>query len=163
VKFMKIIFLDIDGVLNAHEKLDPNVMSGQINKDKVKLLNQILEATGAKLILSSAWRYLVHRGEMTLQGLDWLLRSHGIFQDRIIGITKPDTMFPTPDGKIFPKENERGEQISAWLQENPGYIKYVVIDDLDLGISEAKHPFILVDGTVGLTEQNAQKAIKLLR
>jgi hypothetical protein len=162
---MKVVFLDIDGVLNAHEDLHPDVMCGQIHSNKVAYLNQILERTGAKLVLSSAWRYLIHRKEMDLVGLGWLLRSHGIYQDRLIGITRPDTMVDIADSdKIpIPLMDERGEQISDWLKEHPECERYVVLDDLDLGISEAKHPFVLVDGSVGLTEQNVEAAISILQ
>jgi hypothetical protein len=88
---IKLLFLDIDGVLNAHES-DPDVLCGPIFRDKVRLLNRILRATDAKVVLSSAWRYIVHRGEATLQGMDWLLRSHGMLANRLIGVTRPDTM-----------------------------------------------------------------------
>lgn len=50
---MRLLFLDIDGVLNTHELLDPEVMCGQIHKDKVVLLNEVLRQTGAKIALSS--------------------------------------------------------------------------------------------------------------
>ena len=161
---MKIVFLDIDGILNAHEELDPNVMCGQIHTEKVECFNTILEHTGAYIVLSSAWRYLIHRKEMTLEGLDWLLRSHGIYQKRLIGITRMDTMVDLADSTDIPTPlmNERGAQISDWLKENPECDSYVVIDDMDLGISEAGHPFILVEGSVGLTEQNVKDAIDIL-
>lgn len=158
----KVIFLDIDGVLNAHEELDPKIMCGRIYPDKVARLNMILEETGAMLVLSSAWRYLIYREEMTLTGVEWLFRSHGIYQKRLIGITKPDTMISLSDSVKVPASNERGEQISMWIEDNPEVSKYVVLDDLDLGISRAGHPFVHVNGSVGLTTQNAKDAIKLL-
>lgn len=65
---MKVIFLDIDGVLNSHE-WDTETMCGQIHKDKVALLNGVLRVTEAKIVLSSAWRYIVYRGECNLRGL----------------------------------------------------------------------------------------------
>ena len=166
---MKVIFLDIDGVLNGHE-FDREVMCGQIHPDKVARLNRILRATDAKVVLSSAWRYIVHRGEANLMGLEWLLRSHGVIADRLIDVTRPDTMVTravyTGVPSSWPATNERGQQIADWLAAHPGPIigpatRYVVIDDLDLGISEL-HPLVLTDGTIGLTDANAEDAIRLL-
>lgn len=79
---MKLLFVDIDGVLNCHE-WDGEVGCGQIHADKMHRLNVILKKTDAKVIVSSAWRYLVHRGEMDEVGLDWLLRSHGVTSRKI--------------------------------------------------------------------------------
>lgn len=164
------VFLDIDGVLNAHES-DPEVLCGQIHKDKVQRLNRILRETGAMLVISSAWRYIIHRGESNLMGFEWLLRSHGVLAGRLCGITRKDTMVRgaySGDPKEWPQENERGRQISDWIV-GEGWAAYgesgrhVVIDDLDLGITEAGHPFVMTDGKVGLTDADAERAIRLLR
>lgn len=159
---MNFLFLDVDGVLNQHEPLHPEVMCGRIHDDKVHRLNLILAETGAKIVLSSAWRYIVHRGEMNLAGMGWLLRSHGIL-DRLVGITRPDTMMPDKftGRESWPVENDRGRQIADYLAANP-CSRYVVLDDLDLGISEARHPFVHVDGMFGLSPEDARDAIGLL-
>ncbi len=168
---MRVLFLDIDGVKNTHEPLDPEVMCGRIHPDKVWRLNQILRDTGAKLVLSSAWRYIVHRGESGVVGLEWLLRSHGIMAGRLIGITRPDTLIERIkkwDGNSpWIHVNERGQQIADYL-DGLRYLQidiesYVVIDDLDLGISASCHPFVHVDGTVGLTNDDVVKAVKMLK
>ena len=164
---LPLLFLDIDGVLNAHE-YDPAVRCGQIHRDKVERLNRVLRATGARFVLSSAWRYIVHRGEATLAGMDWLLRSHGLLGDRLIGITRPDTMRTDANYQGHPQSwpvcNERGQQITDWLTGHAGHIwpRYVVIDDLDLGIVAAGHPFVHTVGTVGLTDIDADRAIAIL-
>lgn len=181
---MRLLFLDIDGVLNAHEPLDPEVMCGQIHKDKVMLLNDVLRQTGAFLAVSSAWRYIVHRGEMNLKGFEWLLRSHGIHcNNRFIGITRTDThrVVTHWDGRIesWVQDNERGQQIADFMKGN-GHLNelgiehyspenklgpieaYAVVDDLDLGISDCGHPFVQTDGAVGLRIEEAQQLVKLL-
>ncbi len=164
---MKILFLDIDGVLNEHETLDPEVECGRFHADKVARLNRVLRDTGAKIVLSSAWRYFIHRGEMNLTGLDWLLRSHGIMQGRLIGVTERDAEREDPhwDGKSWPLTNERGGQIANYLRHKVGLVhveRYAVVDDLDLGISEALHPFVQTVGTVGLTDYNAGCLVQML-
>lgn len=166
---MRLLFLDLDGCLNCHE-WDPEVLCGQIHKDKVQLLNGILRATDARIVLSSAWRYLVHRGEMNLMGLEWLLRSHGILADRLIGITRQDTLErSTYDGVPgnWPVDNERGQQITEFLRHH-AFVHgdpeaYVALDDMDPGITAAGHPLVLCDGATGLTEREAKRCIKILK
>lgn len=168
------IFLDVDGVLNAH-RFDWTAMSNAIDRDKVLLLNLVMTATGSRIILSSAWRYIAHRGEMNLAGLEWLFRSHGLMAGSIAGVTRADRMMPrTYDGdrKPWPLEDERGLQVAEWREANHHVGRYVVIDDggtrpdgtwTDLGIGVAGHPFVRTDGSTGLTEADAAKAIRILR
>ena len=60
---MKVIFLDIDGVLNSDEYLDKVKNSDiqgierDIDVEKVKLLKRAIDETGARVVLSSSWRY----------------------------------------------------------------------------------------------------------
>ncbi len=156
---MRIIFLDIDGLFNNHE-FDPEIQSCGIHPDKVHVFNKILKKTNSNFVLSSAWRYLIHRKEMNLHGMEWLLRSHGFLANRLIGITRPDTIDLKTNKPI---ENERGKQISSYLNYNAHYKieKYLVIDDLDLGISAEGHRFLKIDGNIGLTESDVQKAVKM--
>jgi hypothetical protein len=86
-------------------------------------------------------------------GLKQLLLSHWVCGNKLVGITRTDA--------DIIDNFERGKQISDYLKEFPAK-KYIVIDDLDLGISKASHPFIHVDGDVGLTDENVEEAIRLL-
>ena len=47
---ISIIFLDVDGVLNTQET------NGTIDEEKVLLLKQIIDKSGAKIVISSSWR-----------------------------------------------------------------------------------------------------------
>lgn len=189
LKEYKIIFLDIDGVLNRHIR-DEVACSNIIEYAKIILLNKILLATDARIVLSSAWRYIFHRGEASLIGLDWLLRSHGMacvkppkdyegpWNDiRIVGVTDLDTLVPHYNGtssKLFPLEKERGKQITNWLTNNKSFrVKsYVVIDDggydpethfwNDLGIYAENHPTVWCRSYTGLTHMDVEKAIYAL-
>jgi len=162
---MKLLFLDIDGVLNTHE-VDPEVLCGRFLPSHVSHLNRVLRETDARIVLSSAWRYFVYRNEMNLAGLDWLLRSHGVIAGRLVGITREDTMVrPVTfcgNAAAWPMTNERGQQIADWRVNNGHTDAYAVVDDLDLGISESGHPFVQTDGKVGLTHHEACRLIQLL-
>lgn len=162
---MKVIFLDIDGVLNGHDThRHPNGYCG-IDPKCVYRLNRIVAETGAAIVLSTAWRYLVGRG-MSFVGFKAMMLTYGL--DRsvvIVGSTVEDEDIP-----------DRGPQIGDWLQLNP-VESYVILDD---GSTEAPHPpatkpltesllehheravIVFTDGTKGLTDADADRAIAVL-
>lgn len=55
---VKIIFLDIDGVLNC-KKTRSRTKNGYtfVDNSKLELVKKIMLVTGAKVVLSSDWRY----------------------------------------------------------------------------------------------------------
>ena len=54
---MKIIFLDIDGVLNCMQYLIENNCRGiGIDPARVALVADIVRASGAKIVLTTSWR-----------------------------------------------------------------------------------------------------------
>ena len=55
---MKVIFLDVDGVLNDQMWLHL-LMDSEIDEVRVARLAEIVKATDAKIVLSSSWRVLV--------------------------------------------------------------------------------------------------------
>ena len=110
---MKVIFLDKDGVLNSDEFFDrtdkQNSEGAELDVDieKVKLLKEALDATGANVVVTASARYT--RGG---QALMQLLRNNQIFASltQLIG-------------------NERGIEIKRWLSEHPDTEDYVILDD----------------------------------
>lgn len=152
----KILFLDIDGVLNGHDDLG----AYSINPKCVDQLNYILMCTEAKVVLSSSWRHLIISGEMTLRGFEVLLRSHGVqLSDGLLGHTRSEfrTLYEASlDG------DSRDREILDWLKENRGneLILYVALDDMPLPLLGPRH--VQTDPYIGLTEEDASKAIELL-
>ena len=53
---MKIIFLDIDGVLNCDKTPNPRKFPYIVDKKLLARLKKLLDRTGAKVVLSSSWR-----------------------------------------------------------------------------------------------------------
>ena len=110
---MKVIFLDIDGVLNSDEYFDKiknlkiNTIENQVDVEKIKLLKQAVDATGAKIVLSSSWRYTRNANNLRA-----LLLNYGIFAD-----TTPFL------------NNERGKEIKKFLTEHKDVEDYVILDD----------------------------------
>lgn len=148
-----IIFLDIDGVLNNHS-VHPITKYGSIDRDKAELFNEILERTGAKFVVTSAWRYVVHCGSMTWKGLQNLLYTHWIRADRYRDYTRPD------DGVVTDRARQVTKYLSRWSKRKR--MSYVVIDDIDFGFKVAGHPFVKIDGDIGITRGDAEKVIAIL-
>jgi hypothetical protein len=123
---MKIIFLDIDGVLNSHAYMtkmgelwdDP---ANQIDPELVARLNKITDATGAKLVISSTWR-LPFLDYCRIDMLAELMASYGITGE-VIGMT--------PAIGMTGSNERRGREIAIWLADNL-YFKvetFIVLDD----------------------------------
>lgn len=164
---MKVLFLDIDGVLNGHE-WDDEAKSCNIRRECVKHLNRVVRETGCRIVLSSAWRYIVHGGAMTLKGFGYMLRTHGLLADcgamhLIIDLTRKD------DESIDPldlKEDERAQQCRDWLkwrsEFTPVVETFVAVDDEDHKFAAHGIPFVQTDGKRGMTQSDADKLIDLL-
>lgn len=153
-----LIFLDIDGVLNGHD-WSKTKYSRLIRESCVKELNRIIETANPVFVLSSAWRYQLLKGATTHKGFEYMLLTHGVSDKfRLVSHTCSDETIDEDGNEV----SQRGQQISRWLNEHTVTVPYVVIDDLDLGITEAGHPFVKTDSNVGLTRKEADLAIEIL-
>jgi len=54
---MKVIFLDIDGVLNSKNTPNPRKLPYIVDSRLLARFKRLLDRTGAKVVLSSTWRY----------------------------------------------------------------------------------------------------------
>ena len=147
-----ILFLDIDGVLNGHG-YNPESLSCSIDTRCVACLNHILKQTDAMIVISSAWRYMILGGAMTLTGFDYMLRTHGVIASRVAGHTLSDEELP-----------KRGCQIDEWLWRHSHVGPYCILDDGDpneYGFVGRNH--VHTDGTTGLVIGDATKAITFLQ
>lgn len=144
---MKVVFLDIDGVLNAtgvrypeqEHPLDPLLLA---------LVNRIGMATGAVGVLTTTWRMLYPWPETR----DILVRH---------GLTLPivsETRDLWADGEE--PERARRREIEAWLA-NHDADRYVILDDLPVYADD--HPcFVRTDESLGLTDADAGRARMIL-
>lgn len=148
---MKLLFLDIDGVLNNHTPLESGYNG--ICQHRARLLNIILESVpDLQIVVSSAWRYMILEGAMTLKGFAHLLAIHGIkSHGRMHGHTEadvhPDNQPPHSDRDAW---NEMGlrlraEQINRYVAQHKPE-KWAVLDDLPLVIGN----LFQTDSAVGL-------------
>jgi hypothetical protein len=118
---MKIIFLDIDGVICNREQWRSRVQFEGLSlcnfdQESVKLLNQLTDKTGAEIVISSTWR----RGsEEDFTSLMFWFRNQGV-TGRIMDRTPVDNS----------DNAQRGDEIKQWLNANFGRVDaFVVLDD----------------------------------
>ena len=110
---MKVIFLDKDGGLNSDEYFDKiqgleiEGIESDVDVEKVKLLKESVDKTGAKVVVTASARYKKN-GKLLIQ----LLREYEIFVDLTPFIN-----------------NKRGIEIKQWLSEHPETEDFVILDD----------------------------------
>jgi len=117
---MKIVFLDIDGVLNSHAWFEENHPNnhhpeGHLSPHHIAELNRVVSVTGAKVVVSSTWRMGWIIGE-----IQRMLSDKG-FQGTLVGMT--------------PVRNRlcRGDEIQEWLDGRNVEAFVIVDDDSDMG------------------------------
>jgi hypothetical protein len=190
---VKIVVLDIDGVLNSHVFFETRKKSGDdpinaeteaitdqllglmpttrgrgLSKEKseeerrkkllgfvrmdlrnldpagIALLNDLLHRSGAKVVVSSVWRF-----NHTIEGLSILLRARG-FVGEIIGLT--------PD---FQGDRVRGLEIQDWLERHPEVTSFVIIDD-DSDMDPLASRLVKTSFKTGITPETVERALSLL-
>lgn len=164
-----LVFCDIDSVLNIKGDYDHFAETNTIRPELMDRLNSILINTAAHLVVTSAWRYVVHNGWMTLNGFDYLLRSHGLGARCLKGVTRKDGgPLATKNGMTYP-ECDRNQQIHDWFRDNPMIAsftgRYIILDDINFEGFDSNVPqrkFIQTDPLIGLSQQNADDAIRFL-
>lgn len=146
---MRILFLDIDGVLNSYQWYKGH-KKYPLNPYCVSLLNKIIDETNAKVVISSAWR-------VSMTGTLKCLKRAG-FNGEVIGSTPFFMMDEWRDDK------SRGAEINQWLSLNKGIEieNYIILDDRkDFTEDQLSHT-IIIDRNTGITEKDANTAIIML-
>lgn len=164
MKQNKIIFLDIDGVLNTNYWHTQS----HIPKDKygyafdpiaVSHLKEIIDETGADIVISSSWKSF---GFTDLEEM-WQVRN---LPGKIIGITPnsvSDELLLQADLDQLDFYHIRGEEIKEWLQKHGKNVShYAIIDDMDNMLPEQQKHFVQTNPKMGITEETVQRTIKIL-
>lgn len=148
---IKIIFLDIDGVIccNAY---------GRLEEPKLELLKMVCQRTGAKVVLSTDWRRVPQLKAQLIS----TLKLYGM---QCIGATpcRPNWLAVRP------------EEIVSWMKgyasapnaaDKPPIASWVAVDDRPLlqeqGGEELRGHFVRTKLAVGLTERLALRMIDVL-
>jgi len=175
---MRIVFLDIDGVLNSetllrekdaehrslghHEQCECYRLERMIDRACVARLNRLVAETNSKVVISSSWRLLMEPTEIKR-----VLAEHGLAGE-IIGETPdlPNEIRETPFEERVAfgphlDSIERGHEIDEWMKRNPGVERFVILDDCsDMAMHKNRH--VQTDEQVGLTDEDVQLAINMM-
>ena len=162
---MKIIFLDIDGVLNSelwNKDNEMEISKGKfIDSEKVRLLSKIINETKAKIVLHSGWRFWFDGNIMPLRKeAEYLVEVFKNYDLNIYDKTPDLTTVEIRKSKKF--SLVKAQEILLWLDQHDNIEKYVILDDLDLSNKEIEMFQIKTDGVRGLTKENVEEAIKML-
>lgn len=145
---VKIVFLDIDGVLNGHEwcHTDEGL---RILPDQAKYLGIITRRTGAQVVLISSWRHWINDGLMTPRGFSKLLLTHGCDVDVIGALSAKDPALSHAEDRTI--------KILDWIEQHKPD-KFVVLDDLPLKVPNLIRP----DPGRGLRPHDISRAVEVL-
>ena len=161
---MKIIFLDVDGVLNSMAYFKQNKGKGhaEISNYHLKMLAKIYHACDAKIVLSSSWRELDNESNIHVYcTYQYLLDELARYNMEIISKTPVIDM-------------NRPLEIATWLndQSNKDEIKFVSLDDdfskeaydkYGIGDCLVKTTFYCDDMSEGgLQQEHVDRAIEIL-
>jgi hypothetical protein len=154
---MKVLFLDNDGVIclsnnwggrtkkwakyrsanpdSSKERKDApvSVRFDDFDKKAVKILNEILEETGAEIVVSSDWKL-----HATLEELGDYYESQGIIK-RPIAVTTNLGQCTWYNDQVWvwsPRWNlemTRVIEITQYLHDHPEVTHWVAVDDLNMG------------------------------
>lgn len=120
---MKIIFLDVDGVLNIMSESYNTFMkpySQHIEPHLIQRLNYIIEQTDAHVVISSSWR-------ATMDDLKLQMEEQGFkYWDKVLGRTPHDDEMKDC---TFEEAWMRGNQIKQWIKDNNFSGNYIVLED----------------------------------
>jgi hypothetical protein len=127
----RIIFLDIDGVLNCKRTPNPRKLPYIVDPALLARFKRLVDQTGADVVLSSTWRY----------------DPAGLFSAKRWGIPFIDVI-PDMPGK------PRRDEILAWLKTQGHVRRFAVLDDDDDELDEL--PLFQPTASMGLSEKIAK-------
>jgi hypothetical protein len=151
----RVVFLDVDGVLNYTlwylDDRNPGNLNGEegdIDPLCVERINILCEKLSAKIVVSSDWRVCTN----------WQSRLEKAGLKNIIDKT-PITLFGNY-GRTY--HFTRGEEIDMWLQWHPGVKNYVIIDDREDMMKDQMDHFVKVNSYRGFSDEDLEKAMFIL-
>ena len=168
----KIIFLDVDGVLNSSRTLYEDI---SLEDDLISNLRELVNKTEAKIILSSSWRLSTNAvatlmdkldkfglviSSMTCDGvdLDWIEKYEFDATKKYL-----NTKFDYDENKQIKITYDRGAEIFKWLHDHYD-CAYVILDDETEDIKPYFNESVIVKTSykTGLTKEDVKKAIQIL-
>lgn len=147
---MRVIFVDVDGVLNTPSTWGHRSLTAALEAPLVMRLANLVKEAKSFWCLSSTWRLGKTGLTDTLQAFEQLGWTDAT--SRCLGRTP---MHPY---------GTRGDEIREWLYEHPAVTEFVIFDDdSDIGHEPLAARFIQIDPTYGLTDADCRFAFRLFQ
>jgi DNA-binding LacI/PurR family transcriptional regulator len=144
-----IVFLDIDGVLIPYDLTAHGSSRAVFSGSAISALNRITDQTGAKIIISSTWRYYHN-----LDALRRILAQEGVTGEIVDAL---HTDYPADQAP-----SSRGEEINHWLLEKHYKGPFVILDD-DTAIDPLNERHVHIMSSKCLSHSDAEMAISMLK
>lgn len=169
---MKVIFLDVDGVL-IHDNYK-NKETCHVDEEKIKIIKKIVEETNSKIVITSTWRHPyidgtdINQPEYDL--LIKMLKSHNIeiydktpvHKLKLLSNHEYEILKNEINSRFHPLTTRAGE-IYTWLKDKE-IESFLILDDdeseweyfgLEKNLIETSKKY-------GITEKAIEKAINIL-
>lgn len=170
----KYIFIDFDGVLNTERYHAAVLNAGRMlydaygpifDPEAVENLRTVVDTAGAECVISSSWKL---DGPKRMSAL-WKARKMpgilaGCTPNAVVGM---DILsMNLDDSDTFAQLAGNGCEVKKWLEENApaeaDSYRYVIFDDVPDSLPEQEAKFIQVNPHVGITVEDAARAIIIL-
>ena len=152
---MRVIFLDIDGVLNS-EEWDRYVQSFTygarlnscylLSQEMILRLQNVVFQTNAEIVLTSSWR-------TNERAMDALRRQLNLYHLSI------------RDTTVSYAYGNRADEVKLWIKSHSNITSYAIVDDYDDGFTQdevlSTH-FVQTAYAYGLTYEKAAEIIEIL-
>ncbi len=152
---MKIIFLDFDGVLNSNAYTpDDAAAEGNLDKSRFPLLKELVDKTGAEIVLSTTWRKNWDRDESRCN-------EKGLAINRTFAEFGLSIFDKTPELEY----TRRAEEIELWLDKHKDCVEaFVILDDEFWGWGKLQDKLVRTSPRIGkgLEAHHIEKAIGIL-
>lgn len=162
---MKVLFLDIDGVLNSEryyhsdewKNISSKINNGEqkysphflIDKKSIEVLNNLIKSMpDLSIIISSTWK----RYGRYEQTKEYLIQNGFRFESQIIDCTP----------ELNSLKYCRGDEIQLWLNKHLDVSNYCIIDDDNDMLSTQLENFVQINSEVGLTEEDCEEIKRIL-
>lgn len=148
---MKVLFLDIDGVVNSdrsafalggypHDFTPPDLV--KFDHVALGLVRRLCRDLNVQIVLSSTWRYHFPVWKVA-EGLD----------------------LPIFDCTPMPEYCEyanRGHEVAAWLTKHPEVTSWAIVDDINAFLPGQQDRFVQTNDKYGLTLENYARLAQIL-
>lgn len=147
---MKVLFLDIDGVVLSGQELWRTRNNRYLPPEKIALVKEVCDRTGAVIVVSSTWRM---SDDTEAQLRDAGLPLHDDWR----------TPFNREMRGSLYIADRRGGEIEQWLEQHPEGGAYAIVDDDDDMLGRQIDSFVQTPFETGIDREHVERLVAILK